>query len=119
MKIRKITAPNAKEQNILHRLEEMGRNVIFSDKKVQGADIYREGPVLFVSSPKRFKLYTDGQDILLVRAGSGHFKWKRGETDFYEGDVFEIVQTGEYEVNGSCDFAVYRLEKAEGEIDNG
>lgn len=82
----------------------------FSEEKVQGAITGKNGGAAYVISPRRFKLYTDGVDKLKIvsLSGSGHFKWSRGETDFSEGDIFEISSVGEYEVNGNAEFIVVR-----------
>ena len=80
----------------------------FSDKTVQGARIARQGAYLFVRSPRRYKLFTEGEDVLLVTEGSGHFKWARGEMPFAAGDCFRISAVGEYEVNGACAFVAER-----------
>lgn len=75
---------------------------------VQGAAIGKKDDFLYVVSPKRYKLFADGTNILTVLSGDGFFKWKRGETKFTTGDVFEISQVGEYEVNGNAQFIVKR-----------
>lgn len=82
----------------------------FSDERVQGAMTGKRENALYVISPRRFKLYTDSADRLKIvkLSGKGHFKWSRGETDFSEGDVFEISSVGEYEVNGNAEFIVIR-----------
>lgn len=109
MKIKKIIEPNAEEQSILQKLCALQENEIpFTDKKVQGANIYQNGEILYAKSPKRYKLFTDNKNIVLFINGNGHFKWARGEIDFFQGDSFEIENTGEYEINGNCTFAVYR-----------
>lgn len=109
MKIRKITDSDTMERQMLSQLYALNEeNAPLSDKKVQGARLYQSGNILFADSPRRFKLYTQSRDILLIREGEGHFKWARGEIDFKAGEAFEISETGEYEVNGKCIFAVYR-----------
>ena len=80
----------------------------FSDKTVQGARLGKRENMLYVVSPRRFKLYADGADTLTFLAGSGHFQWARGETDFSAGETFRIEGEGEYEVNGSCTFIAVR-----------
>lgn len=80
----------------------------FSEQKVQGAAIAAMGEYLCVRSPRRYKLFTEGEDVLLVLTGGGHFKWKRGELPFAAGDCFQISAVGEYEVNGACTFIVRR-----------
>lgn len=82
----------------------------FSEERVQGALTGKSGSAVYVISPRRFKLYTDGTDKLKIikLSGNGHFKWSRGETDFSEGDVFEISAVGEYEVNGNAEFIVVK-----------
>lgn len=84
----------------------------FSEQKVQGAAIAAQGEYLCVRSPRRYKLFTEGEDVLLVLAGGGHFKWKRGELPFAAGDCFCISAVGEYEVNGACTFIVRRSKRA-------
>ena len=80
----------------------------FSDKAVQGATLGKRENMLYVVSPRRFKLYADKADTLTFRAGSGHFKWARGEKDFAAGETFRIEGEGEYEVNGNCTFIAVR-----------
>jgi len=47
-------------------------------------------------------------DFIKILRGNGHFKWKRGETDFSEGDCFEANGVGEYEINGASEFLAIR-----------
>ena len=99
MKIRKITAATAEEEQIIQRLFALNEtNAPFSETKVQGANIFQGDGIVYASSPRRFKLFTKTRDV----------KWARGEMDFRCGEAFEIEQAGEYEVNGKCVFAVYR-----------
>lgn len=83
---------------------------VFSEGAVQGARVGKRDGALYVISPRRFKLYTDGDDTvaILKLSGDGHFKWSRGEIPFSEGDVFRISAVGEYEVNGNAAFTVLR-----------
>lgn len=83
---------------------------IFNDGKVQGARLGKNGNALLVEGAKRFKLYTDKKDLVKILVGDGHFKWKRGETNFLAGDCFEADGVGEYEINGSDKFLVVRKE---------
>ena len=83
-------------------------NFIFSEKKVQGAEVGKYGNDLYVRSPRRFKLFTEGTDTICIEEGSGHFKWARGEIGFNAGDAFQAEAVGEYEVNGCCTFFVLR-----------
>lgn len=80
----------------------------FSDKTVQGAKVGKCGGAQYVISPRRFKLYAEGTDTVHILAGSGHFKWARGEMPFAAGDSFSAENIGEYEVNGNCEFIVVR-----------
>ena len=80
----------------------------FSDKTVQGAKLGKRENMLYVVSPRRFKLFADKADTLTFLAGSGHFKWARGEKDFAGGETFRIEGEGEYEVNGNCTFIAVR-----------
>lgn len=80
----------------------------FSEKTVQGAKLGKRENMLYVISPRRFKLYADGADTITFLSGGGHFKWARGETDFAAGDIFRIEGEGEYEVNGNCTFIAVR-----------
>lgn len=85
----------------------------FSEKKVQGARVGKRGEtMLYIESPRRYKLYTDGADRVHILSGSGHFKWARGETPFAAGESFLAEQTGEYELNGACTCIVERAAKA-------
>lgn len=79
-----------------------------NDSPVQGARTGRRGNARFVDSPRRFKLFSEGNDVVCFLRGSGHFKWQRGETPFAAGDAFRIEGEGEYEVNGPCAFIVVR-----------
>ncbi len=83
-------------------------NFVFSDKTVQGATVGKSGASLYIISPRRFKLYSEGTDTVHILAGAGHFKWARGETPFAAGDSFSAENAGEYEVNGNCEFIVVR-----------
>lgn len=80
----------------------------FSDRKVQGALTGKRGNDLYVISPRRFKLYSDGKEQINVLAGGGYIKWQRGEIPFTEGDAFETDAAGEFELNGNCAFTVIR-----------
>jgi hypothetical protein len=78
------------------------------ENTVQGAKIGKKDNALLIISPRRYKLFSDGTDFVLIENGSGHFKWKRGETDFAAGDAFEVAEVGEYELNGNGTFVVVR-----------
>lgn len=80
----------------------------FSDNRVQGARLGKRENMLYVESPRRFKLYSEKTDTLTFLAGSGHFKWARGEKDFSAGESYRIEGEGEYEVNGNCTFIAVR-----------
>lgn len=82
---------------------------VFGEAPVQGARVGKREDWLCVRSPRRFKLFTEGTDIVCIAEGSGHFKWARGERDFAAGDCFCLESPGEYEVNGRCAFFVHRL----------
>ena len=82
----------------------------FSPNPVQGARLGKLENKLFVRSPRRYKLYTQGRDIVCFLEGKGHFKWARGEKDFAAGECFAAESCGEYEINGSCTFIVVREE---------
>ncbi len=99
MKITKIDLTNKLPQE---------KDFIFSDKPVQGARLGKSGNNLYISSPRRYKLYTDASDTVSFLEGSGHFKWARGEKDFKAGDTFLVQECGEYEINGACTFIVLR-----------
>ena len=83
-------------------------NFVFGEGKVQGAKLGKSGGNLLVKGAKRFKLYAEGTDLVKIISGTGHFKWKGGETDFSPGDCLEAEAVGEYEVNGSEKFLVVR-----------
>lgn len=76
--------------------------------KVQGGMKSESGSLVRVVSGGRFKLFTKTRDYVKFLAGSGHFKWARGETAFAEKDVFLVEEAGEYEINGKCEFLVLR-----------
>ena len=68
MKIRKITAATAEEEQIIRRLSALNEtNAPFSESKVQCANVYRGDGIVYASSPRRFKLFTETRDLLLVR----------------------------------------------------
>ena len=97
----------------IRRIERAGdlpaeESFTFSDKAVQGARLGKRENMLYVISPRRFKLYADRADTLTFLAGSGHFKWARGETDFAAGDTFRVEGEGEYVVDGACTFIAKR-----------
>lgn len=81
---------------------------VFAPGRVQGARLGKNGPCLLIEGAERFKLFTEGTDLVKILEGHGHFKWKKGETDFAPGDCFEAENPGEYEVNGSGKFLVVR-----------
>lgn len=81
---------------------------VFKEGKVQGARLGKNGSSLLVEGARRFKLFADAKELVKILRGSGHFKWKRGETPFAEGDCFELDGVGEYEINGSDKFMVIR-----------
>ncbi len=78
------------------------------ENTVQGARIGKKGNDLLIISPRRYKLFTAGMDRLKVVEGNGFFKWKRGENKFTAGDIFEISEVGEYEINGNGTYIVIR-----------
>ncbi len=78
------------------------------ENTVQGAKIGKKDNALLIVSPRRYKLFTDDSDIVVILEGNGFFKWKRGETKFIAGDIFEVSQTGEYEINGNGKYIVIR-----------
>jgi uncharacterized cupin superfamily protein len=78
------------------------------ENTVQGAKIGKKDNALFIVSPRRYKLFSESTDFVWVVTGKGHFKWKRGETDFSAGDCFEVAEVGEYELNGDGSFVVVR-----------
>jgi uncharacterized cupin superfamily protein len=84
------------------------QDFIFGEKKVQGAKMGKFENALLVKDAARFKLYTDGKDLIEILSGEGHFKWKKGELPFTQGDCFEADGVGEYEINGSSEFLVIR-----------
>lgn len=94
-KIEKITVPQKEEFTM-------------QEGTVQAATIGKCGKFLYVNSPKRYKLFTDGTDTVLFLSGNGFFKWKRGETKFACGDCFAVSETGEYEINGASEFIVLK-----------
>ena len=81
---------------------------VFGENKVQGARLGKNGNALKAEGATRFKLYTESADFIKILRGNGHFKWKRGETDFSEGDCFEANGVGEYEINGASEFLAIR-----------
>lgn len=99
------------EKDFPDEFEASEENFCFKDGKVQGARLGKNGSALLVEGAKRFKLYTDKKDLVKILEGDGHFKWKRGETDFSAGDCFEADGVGEYEINGSDKFLVIRKER--------
>ncbi|MBQ9081664.1 MAG: hypothetical protein IJY26_03405 [Clostridia bacterium] len=78
------------------------------ENTVQGARIGKKDNALYIVSPRRYKLFTDGTDFVKILEGNGFFKWKRGETKFSAGDCFEISEVGEYEINGNGTYIVVR-----------
>ena len=82
----------------------------FSDKAVQGARVGKKENALYVDSPRRFKLFSEGTDTVHILSGNGHFKHARGETVFSAGESFRLENPGEYELNGRCAFIVLRGE---------
>ena len=105
MKIFKLSAQDA--EKTVQSLKDISQ-IPFTDKKVQGANIFQQASVLYAVSPKRYKLFTNGLDIIYFFDGVGHFKWARGEINFQKGDCFQVESVGEYDVNGNCSFAVTR-----------
>lgn len=75
---------------------------------VQSAEKREYRNQLLIESPKRYKLFTDTMDYVLILSGKGFIKWARGELRFSEGDMFCFEETGEYELNGACKFVVVR-----------
>lgn len=80
----------------------------FSDRTVQGARLGRAGDSLYIFSPRRFKLFAEGRDEVVIVRGAGHIKWARGELPFRAGEHILAEECGEYEINGDCEFAVLR-----------
>ena len=72
--------------------------------RVQGGLMRSCGDARLVESGGRFKLLAEGRYALHIETGSGHFKWKRGETPFAAGDTYLLEDAGEVEVNGVCVF---------------
>lgn len=86
----------------------MDEKLLSPPQRVQGGVKRGYKNVLFVQSGGRYKLETQSIDYVKILAGSGHFKWARGETPFLEGEVFIAEGIGEYEINGNCSFTVIR-----------
>ena len=76
--------------------------------KVQGGILRTCGNTVYVESGGRFKRFAEGPEYVKIVAGSGHFKWARGETPFAAGESFVAENAGEYELNGACTFIVAR-----------
>lgn len=77
-----------------------------SEKKVQGANIAKREGALFVVSASRYKLECTSSQKVFVLEGEGHFKWKRGETNYREGQAFLLEKIGEYELNGAGKYLI-------------
>lgn len=75
---------------------------------VQGGTKRSAGCAILVRSGGRYKLFTEGRDLVKFLEGEGHFKWARGELPFRAGDTFLAEKTGEYEINGKCVFIAVR-----------
>lgn len=97
MKLQKITMAEPLPQE---------SDFTFTDKLLQGARVGKKDDALYIFSPRRYKLFTKGKDVVCILDGSGHFKWARGETPFCKGDCFSVEEVGEYELNGSGTFLV-------------
>ena len=82
------------------------REFVFSDKTVQGARMGKKGESLYISSPRRFKLFAKGSETLCIVRGEGHIKWKRGEIPFCAGDVFAAEDAEEYDLCGAGVFFI-------------
>lgn len=104
-------------QKYIRKLEEIPAELnldegqfAFSSAPLQGARVGKKEGAMYVISPRRFKLFSEGVDVIKIVKlnGEGHFKWARGETPFAEGDVFEVAAGGEYEVTADCTFIVVR-----------
>ena len=78
----------------------------FSDRTVQGARLGRAGDSLYIFSPRRFKLFAEGRDEVVIVRGEGHIKWKRGEIPFCAGDVFAAEDAEEYDLCGAGVFFI-------------
>ena len=79
--------------------------------RVQGGTRRSFEDLLLIESGGRFKLFTEGTDLIAVLSGEGHFKWARGETPFRAGDAFLAENLGEYELNGKGKFLIKREER--------
>ena len=80
---------------------------VFNEARVQGALIgkhKKDGRILYIDSPRRFKLFSDGLNILVIESGGGTVKWKKGETQVFAGKVYRAEDIGEFEINGDCRF---------------
>ncbi|MGN1077608.1 MAG: hypothetical protein ACI4ST_03755 [Candidatus Gallimonas sp.] len=75
---------------------------------VQGGTKRSAGNAILVQSGGRYKLFTEGRDLIKFLEGEGHFKWARGELSFRAGETFLAEKTGEYEINGKCAFIAVR-----------
>lgn len=75
---------------------------------VQGGTKRTAGNAILVQSGGRYKLFSEGRDLIKFLEGEGHFKWARGELPFRAGDTFLAEKTGEYEINGKCAFIAVR-----------
>ncbi len=85
-------------------------NFTFRAETVQGAKVGYFKNAVLIASPRRFKLFVEKIHLvkILSLTGEGHFKWAKGETPFHEGDCFEIVGEGEYELTANGKFMVIK-----------
>lgn len=74
-----------------------------SEKKVQGATLAKTENAVLVCSPKRFKVYHEGNLFVHILEGKGFFKWAKGETAFSQG-FYLIEDAEEVEINGNSKF---------------
>lgn len=69
-------------------------------RTVQGCRVRSKAGALLIESGGRFKRFPAGSERVCILAGSGHFKWQRGELPFAAGDAFLAEGLEEYDLYG-------------------
>lgn len=77
-------------------------------RTVQSCSVRTLGNATLVESSGRFKRFAVPCERILILKGNGHFKYKRGELPFAEGEAFLAEGLEEYDFYGEGTFLIVK-----------
>ena len=77
-------------------------------RMVQSCSVRTLGNATLIESGGRFKRFSASDEHILIMKGNGHFKYKRGELPFSEGEAFLAEDVEEYDFYGEGTFLIVR-----------